>query len=63
MKGILGRPRRRWEDDIEMNIKEAGWEEVDWIYLESLCERGNERSCSTEGMVQRTNGTIMKGRR
>jgi hypothetical protein len=22
----LGRPRRRWEDNIEMNLQEVGWE-------------------------------------
>jgi hypothetical protein len=29
----LGRPRRRWEDNIELNLKEIGWESVDWIYV------------------------------
>jgi hypothetical protein len=27
----LGRPRRRWEDDIKMDLQEVGWEDVDWI--------------------------------
>jgi hypothetical protein len=27
------RPRRRWEDDIEMDLKEIGWDGVDWIYV------------------------------
>jgi hypothetical protein len=27
----LGRPRRRWEDNIKMDLKEMGWEGVDWI--------------------------------
>jgi len=30
-KRPLGRPRRRWEDDI---IMEIGWEVVDWIYVD-----------------------------
>jgi len=24
-KSPLGRPRRRWEDNIKMNLKEVGW--------------------------------------
>jgi hypothetical protein len=26
MKGLLGRPRYRWEDNIKMDLKEIGWE-------------------------------------
>jgi hypothetical protein len=29
----LGRPRRRWEDNIEMNLGEIGFGDVDWIHL------------------------------
>jgi hypothetical protein len=29
----LGRPRRRWEDNIKMNLKEIGFGDVDWIDL------------------------------
>jgi hypothetical protein len=32
-KRPLGRPRRRWEDNIRMDLREIGWEVVDWIYL------------------------------
>jgi hypothetical protein len=28
-----GRPRRRWEDNIRMDLKEIGWEGVDWMHL------------------------------
>jgi hypothetical protein len=28
----LGRPRRRWEDNTKMYLKEVGWG-MDWIYL------------------------------
>jgi hypothetical protein len=28
----LGRPRRRWEDNIKMDLQELGWG-VDWIEL------------------------------
>jgi hypothetical protein len=27
----LGRPRRRWEDNIKMNLREIGFGDVDWI--------------------------------
>jgi hypothetical protein len=27
----LGRPRRRWEDNIKMDLQEVGWEGVVWI--------------------------------
>jgi hypothetical protein len=27
----LGRPRRRWEDNIKMDLQEVGWEGEDWI--------------------------------
>jgi hypothetical protein len=29
----LGRPRRRWEDNIKKDLREVGWEGVDWIDL------------------------------
>jgi hypothetical protein len=29
----LGRPRRRWVDNIKMNLLEIGWGGVDWIGL------------------------------
>jgi hypothetical protein len=29
----LGRPRRRWEDNIKMDLREVGWEGMDWIVL------------------------------
>jgi len=32
-KGPLGRPRRKWEDDIRIDLREIGWEGVDWIHL------------------------------
>jgi hypothetical protein len=32
-KRPLGRPRRRWVDNIKMDIGEVGWGDVDWIGL------------------------------
>jgi hypothetical protein len=29
----LGRPRRRWLDDIRIDLGEVGWGDVDWIGL------------------------------
>jgi hypothetical protein len=29
----LGRPRRRWEDWIRMDLREIGWGSVEWIQL------------------------------
>jgi hypothetical protein len=30
-KRPIGRPRRRWEDGIRMDLREIGWRSVDWI--------------------------------
>jgi hypothetical protein len=32
-KRPLGRPRRRWVDNIRMDLGEVGWGDVDWIEL------------------------------
>jgi hypothetical protein len=32
-KRPLGRPRRRWVDNIRMDHGEIGWDGVDWIGL------------------------------
>jgi hypothetical protein len=32
-KRPLGRPRRRWEDNIKMDLQEVGCEGMDWIDL------------------------------
>jgi hypothetical protein len=29
----LGRSRRRWEDNIKMDLRQVGWGGVDWIDL------------------------------
>jgi hypothetical protein len=29
----LGRPRRRWEDNIKMDLQEVGWVGMNWIQL------------------------------
>jgi hypothetical protein len=32
-KRPIGRPRRRWVDNIRMDLGEVGWGDVDWIGL------------------------------
>jgi hypothetical protein len=32
-KRPLGRPRRRWVDNIKMDLRETGWDGRDWIEL------------------------------
>jgi len=29
----LGRSRRRWEDSVRVDLREKGWDVVDWIHL------------------------------
>jgi hypothetical protein len=30
-KRPLGRPGRRWEDNIKLDLREIGWGGIDWI--------------------------------
>jgi hypothetical protein len=32
-KGPLGRPKRRWEDNIKMDLREKGIDGTNWIWL------------------------------
>jgi hypothetical protein len=41
-KGSLGRPRRKWVDNIRMDRGEMGWGGVDWIGLTQ--DRGKWRA-------------------
>jgi len=38
-KKPLGRPRRRWEDNIKMNLQKVGCKDMDWIELAQDMER------------------------
>jgi hypothetical protein len=35
----LERPRRKWEDNIKMNLREIGWGGIYWTYLAQERER------------------------
>jgi len=51
-KRPLGRPRRRWEDNIKIDLKEVGCEGMEWIELTQdrqvvgCCDCGNGPSGS-----------------
>ena len=45
-KRPLGRPRRRWDNNIKMDLQEVGCGGMDWIELAGTCECGNELSDS-----------------
>ena len=38
-KRPLGRPRRRWEDNIKMDLQEVGCGGMDWVQLAQDRER------------------------
>jgi hypothetical protein len=38
-KTPLGRPRRRWMDNIRIDLGEVGWGDVDWIGLAKDMDR------------------------
>jgi hypothetical protein len=48
-KTSFGRPRRRWED-IRMDLRDMGWEDVDWIHLAQDREHDNEPTGSINGV-------------
>jgi hypothetical protein len=39
-KRLLGRPRRRWVDNIGMDLGDVGWGDVDWIDLAHALSSG-----------------------
>jgi hypothetical protein len=52
----LGRPGHRWEDNIRMDLREIGWEGVNWINLsqdrdpwQTSCEDGSKPLGSIKG--------------
>jgi hypothetical protein len=47
-KTPLGRPRRKWEDGIRIDLRETGWGSIEWIKLAQ--DRGRWRSLITTMM-------------
>jgi len=47
-KRPLGRPRRRWVNNIRMELQEVGCGYTDWIGRMDTCECGNEPSGSVK---------------
>jgi hypothetical protein len=54
-KRTLGRPGCRWEDNIKIDLKEIGCEDVNWIIwlrqgtMAGSCEHGTKPSDSIKG--------------
>jgi hypothetical protein len=38
-KRLIGKPSSRWEDNIKMDLQEAGYEDMDWIDLAQDMDR------------------------
>jgi hypothetical protein len=47
-KRPLGRPRRRWVDNIEIDLRKIGWDGMDWIDLAQ--DRDQWRALSNTAM-------------
>jgi hypothetical protein len=47
-KRSLGRPRRRWVDNIKMDLREVGWGGMSWIDL--VQDRGQWRALVNTAM-------------
>jgi hypothetical protein len=47
-KRPLGRPRRRWEDNIKMDLRKMGWGGRDWIDLAQDRNQWRARGHSNE---------------
>jgi hypothetical protein len=50
-KRALARPRRRWRDNIKIELGEIRWGFVDWIDLAQDWEKWSSCECSNEPSV------------
>jgi hypothetical protein len=50
-KRPLGRPRRRWVDNIKMDLRETGWYDMDWIDLAQDRDHG-EHGVEPSGSIK-----------
>ncbi|KAJ4439157.1 hypothetical protein ANN_15114, partial [Periplaneta americana] len=57
-KRPLGRPRRRWEDNIKMDLREVGYDDRDWINLAQ--DRDRWRAYVRAAMNLRYLGSMVK---
>jgi alpha-amylase/alpha-mannosidase (GH57 family) len=53
-KRPLGRPRRRWVDNIRIDLGEIGWSDVDWIGV----DQDRDRWRALVNAVMNTRGAI-----
>jgi hypothetical protein len=56
-KRPLGRPMRRWKDNIKINLQEVGSRGMDWIEL----AQDRDRWRVLVNMVLKTSGSIKRG--
>jgi hypothetical protein len=49
-KRPLGRPRRRWEDNIKMDLQEAGGCGEDWMELAQDRDRWQALACTVKNL-------------
>ena len=49
-KRPLGRPRRRWEDNIKMDLREVGGGGVDWMKLAQDRDRWQALVCTVRNL-------------
>jgi hypothetical protein len=56
-KRPLGRPRRRWEDNIKMDFQEVGWVCGDWMEL----AQDRDRWRALVNVVRNLRGPKMRG--
>ena len=56
-KEATWRPRRRWEDDIKMDLQELGWGGMDWVDLAQ--DRDRWRAVVNAVMILRVRLTII----
>jgi hypothetical protein len=40
-KTLLGRPGCRWEGNIKVDLKEIGWDDVDWVFCLRTGSKGS----------------------
>jgi hypothetical protein len=56
-KRPLGRPRRRWEDGIRIDLREIGWGSVDWIQLAQ--DRDRWHVCKVSAVLKVTQMSLI----